>query len=330
MRVCVTGGTGFLGGGLARRLLAERVPLRVLARPSRRADELEACGAQVVRGPLDDSESVARAVEGTDLVYHAAAKVEGAGSKADFLEANVGGTERILTACLRHRVSRVVYVSSVAVYGPVRSGERIDEDTPYDAAPELRDFYAQSKILADQFAVSFARKTGLPVAIIRPGLIYGPGRPLPVGLLGFRLGKTNCVFANSNWHVPLNYIENLIDAMRLVSDLKDERLRQFNIVDDEELTLDQYHHTRTEIEKTRTLFFPGWPLLFAAPFAEAVMRVLPFGGNARFSKHQLKRALQDRFYDTSRIRNETGWKPKVQLREALECALRPVGWCIGE
>lgn len=324
MRVCVTGGTGFLGGALVRRLLAEGVPLRVLARPSRRANELEARGAEVVRGHLGDSESVARAVEGMDLVYHIAAKVDTPGTKSDFFETNVGGAERVFTACLRQRVSRVIYTSSVAVYGLVRSGERIDEDTPYDGAPQLRDFYAHSKILADEFAVSFARKTGLPVVIIRPGLIYGPGKPLPVGLLGFSLGKTNFVFGKRDWRIPLNYVENLIDALQLASNLKDERLRRFNIVDNEELTLGQYHEIRTEVEKTRTLFFPGWPVLLAAPFAEALMRLLRLGGGPSFSKHQLKRGLQDRWYDTRRIREEIGWAPKVQLREAVEQALRPV------
>jgi nucleoside-diphosphate-sugar epimerase len=322
MRVCVTGGTGFLGGALVRRLLGEGVPVRVLARPSRRADELEAWGAQVVRGHLVDSESVTSVVKGTNIVYHIAAKVETPGTKADFIEANVRGTEQVLTACLQQGVSRVIYMSSVAVYGPVRNGQRIDEDTPFDGAPELRDSYAQSKILADELAISFARKTGLPVVIIRPGIIYGPGKPLPLGLLGFHLGKASIVLGNRNHRVPLNYIENLIDATQLVSHLKGEGLRQFNVVDDEGLTLGRYHETRAEVEKTPTLFFPGWPLLLAAPVAQALMRALPRGDSNGFSKHQLKRALQDRWYDTRRIREEVEWAPKVQLREAVQRTLR--------
>jgi dihydroflavonol-4-reductase len=323
MRVCVTGGTGFLGRALVRRLLGEGVPVRVLARPSRRADELEASGAHMVRGQLGDSESVARAVQRTDIVYHVAAKVETPGTKGEFIETNVRGTEQVLTACLQQGVSRVIYMSSVAVYGPVRSGQRIDEDTPHDEAPELRDSYAHSKILADELAISFARRTGLPVAIIRPGLIYGPGKPLPLGLLGFHLGKASVVVGNRSHRVPLNYIENLIDAMQLASHLKGEGLRQFNVVDDEGLTLGQYHETRTEVERTATLFFPGWPLLIAAPFARALTRVLPLGSSNGFSRHQLKRALQDRWYDTRRIREETGWAPRVQLREAVQRTLRP-------
>jgi nucleoside-diphosphate-sugar epimerase len=318
MRVCVTGGTGFLGAALVRNLLARRIAARVLARPSRRADLLQIQGAEIVRGGLDDPDSIARAVENVDVVYHLAAKVETPGSKADFLETNVNGTERVLTACLRQGVGRVIYASSLAVYGTVSSGQRIDETTPYDESPQLRDFYAESKILADQLAVSFAKETGLPLTIVRPGIVYGPGRRLPVGLLGFALGNNNFVFGDPQNRIPLNYVENLVDAMQLAaSSASDERLRQFNIVDDDELTLAKYHAARTEIDKTTTHFFSGWPVLLAAPFAEAILRVTPNGGSVRFSRHQIKRGLQDRWYDTRRIRQQTGWAPKVPLKDAL-------------
>jgi nucleoside-diphosphate-sugar epimerase len=325
MRACVTGGTGFLGGALVRRLLDEENFVQILARPSPRADELEARGAQVVRGDLGDPESVARAVRGTEVVYHIAAKVGPPGNKADFFEANLGGTQQVLSACLRERVSRVVYTSSIAVYGLASGGQRIDEEAPFDEASESRDYYAQSKIAADEYAISFARKTGLPVVIFRSGHIYGPGKPLPLGPLGFKLGKTNFVFGNPVWRIPLSYIENLIDAMQLAAHLKDERLRQYIVVDDEDLTLGKYHETKTGLDKTKTLFFPGWPVLLAAPFARVISRVWPSSGANSLSSHQLKRALQDRWYDTRRIRNEMGWEPKVLLSEAIKRSLSPLG-----
>ena len=317
MRVCVTGGTGFLGTVLVRDLLARGIPVRVLARPSRRADQLETQGAEVVRGGLGDPDCIARAVEGADTVYHLAAKVDTPGRRADFLETNVAGTERVLTACLQQGVGRVVYASSLAVYGPVPNGQRIDENTPCDQSPQLRDFYAQSKILADELAVTFARETTLPITILRPGIVYGPGKQLPVGLLGFTLGKTNFVFGNPNYRIPLNYVENLVDAMQVAVQSAGGQFQQFNLVDDDELTLANYHQAKTAVDKTVTHFFPGWPVRLAGPFAEIAIRMLPVGGSVRFSKHQLNRALQDRWYDTRRIREETGWAPKVGLKDAL-------------
>jgi nucleoside-diphosphate-sugar epimerase len=317
MRVCVTGGTGFLGTVLVRDLLARGIPVRVLARPSRRADQLETQGAEVVCGGLGDPDCIARAVEGADTVYHLAAKVDTPGRRADFLETNVAGTERVLTACLQQGVGRVVYASSLAVYGPVPNGQRIDENTPCDQSPQLRDFYAQSKILADELAVTFARETTLPITILRPGIVYGFGKQLPVGLLGFTLGKTNFVFGNPNYRIPLNYVENLVDAMQVAVQSAGGQFQQFNLVDDDELTLANYHQAKTAVDKTVTHFFPGWPVRLAGPFAEIAIRMLPVGGSVRFSKHQLNRALQDRWYDTRRIREETGWAPKVGLKDAL-------------
>jgi nucleoside-diphosphate-sugar epimerase len=317
MRVCVTGGTGFLGTVLVRDLLARGIPVRVLARPSRRADQLETQGAEVVCGGLGDPDCIARAVEGADTVYHLAAKVDTPGRRADFLETNVAGTERVLTACLQQGVGRVVYASSLAVYGPVPNGQRIDENTPCDQSPQLRDFYAQSKILADELAVTFARETTLPITILRPGIVYGFGKQLPVGLLGFTLGKTNFVFGNPNYRIPLNYVENLVDAMQVAVQSAGGQFQQFNLVDDDELTMANYHQAKTAVDKTVTHFFPGWPVRLAGPFAEIAIRMLPVGGSVRFSKHQLNRALQDRWYDTRRIREETGWAPKVGLKDAL-------------
>jgi nucleoside-diphosphate-sugar epimerase len=312
MRVCVTGGTGFIGGALVRRLLAEGAQVHVLARASQRADELEARGVDVVRGDLSDPEAIERAVREAEVVYHAAAKIDPPGARAEFFETNVRGTERVLQECLRAGVGRAVCISSIAVYGPVREGEPINEDTPYDGAPEKRDLYSQSKIASDQLAVSFAEKTGLPVAILRPGVVYGPGRPLPAGLLAFRLGKTDFVFGNRDHRIPLSYVENLIDAVQLVAGLKDGKPRQYVVVDDENLTLGQYHAAKREADGTRTLFLPGWPVLLAAPLSGPPPR-------------QVKRALQNRWYDTRRIREETGWAPRVPLREGIRRALTTSG-----
>lgn len=323
MTVCVTGATGFLGGALIRRLLAQGIPVRALARPSSRADKLEALGAEVIRGDLSDSTAVARAVEGAEVVYHVAAMVEAPGDLADFLDANRGGTERAFHSALQHGVRAIVYSSSIAVYGLARDGQTIDENTPYDERPELRDSYSQSKIQADAFAVAFAQQNSqaanLSVVILRPGVIYGPGKPLPFGLLGFSAGKTNVIFGNPNNRVPLNYIENLVDAMLLAAKPCAENLRQYIVLDDDDLTLAQFHQARKEVQGTRALFFSGAPVLAAARIAEAAGLVK--AGSSDFSVRQISRALQDRHYATQRIRLELGWSPRVPLREALRRSL---------
>jgi 2-alkyl-3-oxoalkanoate reductase len=323
MSVCVTGATGFLGGALLRRLLAQGISVRALARPSARADELAARGAEVVHGDLSDSTAITRTLTGVEIVYHVAAMVEAPGDLADFLDANRGGTERVFRAALEQNVRSIIYSSSIAVYGLARDGQVIDENTAYDDQPALRDSYSQSKIQADAFAVAFAQKNSRPgklsVTILRPGLIYGPGKPLPLGLLGFGAGKTNVIFGNPNSRIPLNYIENLVDALLLAAEPSAEPLRQYIVLDDDQLTLAQYHQARKRVHGTRALFFSGTPVLAAARVAEATGLVKPGFGD--FTVRQVSRALQNRYYETQRIRRELGWGPRVPLLEALRRSL---------
>ncbi len=318
MRVCVTGGTGFIGGALVERLLRDGASVRVLARPSGRADALAKRGAEIIPGDLSNSGALDEAVRGAEVVFHAAAMVEGGGSRKQFTETNVGGTQQVFEACIRQGVRHVVYLSSIAVYGLIPSGERVDELTPWDESPEKRDSYAQSKIEAEQYATAIGSKTRLAVTILRPGIVFGSGRRLPVALLGFQAGRTNVVFGRPRLRFPITYINNLIDAMTLAAKTHGG-LRKYIVIDDDNLTLGQYHATRAAIDKTRTMFLPGWLVLAGPIVLNGLARILPVGREtAGIWRRQAQRALQDRWYDTGLIRKELGWTPHVSLRAAIE------------
>lgn len=318
MHVCVTGGTGFIGTALVDRLLRDGASVRVLARPSPRADELAGRGAEIVRGDLSSAPALDEAVRGAEVVFHAAAMVEGYRSRKEFQEANLGGTQQVFEVCIRQGVPHVVYLSSIAVYGLIPGGERIDELTPLDKSPEKRDSYAQSKIGAEQYATAIGSKTKLAVTILRPGVVYGPGRRLPVALLGFQAGKTNVVFGRRRLRFPITYINNLIDAIMLAAKT-DCVLRKYIVIDDDNLTLGQYHSTRAAIDKTRAIFLPGWLVLAGPMVLNGLARIVPVGrAKVAISQRQAERALQDRWYDSSLIRKELGWTPRVSLREAIE------------
>jgi nucleoside-diphosphate-sugar epimerase len=321
MHVCVTGGTGFVGRALVRRLLANGAQVRVLARPSPRADALEAEGAEVVRGDMNDASAIDRAVERAEIVYHTAAMVEGPGNREKFFDANVRATDSVLHASLRAKPRRIVYLSSIAVYGPASPDERIDEDTPLDDLPGERDFYAWSKIEADKLATRFAKNSAVPLTILRPGVIFGSGRPLPTALLGARIGKLDIVFGRRNQPFPLTYIENLIDAMELAAREPENDSRQYIVIDDEKLTLGQYHAARTKLTRTHTAFWAAQPVVVAATITRPALRLVPADTGA-FSRRQIVRASQDRHYSARRIREELGWTPRVSLQEAIGRTLR--------
>lgn len=324
MRVCVTGGTGFVGKALVKRLLAGGAQVRVLARPSPRAEALEAAGAEVVRGDLGDADAIARAVEGAEIVYHAGAKISGGGGREEFFDANVRGTDAVLQASLRAKARRIVYLSSIAVYGLAEPDETIDEDTPFDDRPEERDFYAWSKIEADRLTMKFAKHSAVPVTILRPGVIFGPGRPLPTALIGARLGKLDIVFGRPSLPYPLIYIENLLDALERAARSSDSRLLQYIVLDDEKMTLGQYHAAREKVTGSRTIFLPSWPVVTAATVSHPVLRFFP-GDPGAFSRRQMLRASQDRHYSTRRIRDELRWLPRVALADAIERTLQGLG-----
>lgn len=131
-----------------------------------------------------------------------------------------------------------------------------------------------------------------------------------MALLGFQLGKTSVVFGKPDSRIPLNYVENLVGALRLVFNSNEERLQQFNIVDDDALTLRQYHSARKQTENTHTLFLPGSLVFHAASIAQRWTTAL--------TTYQVKRALEDRWYLSARIRREAGWEPELTLKQALE------------
>jgi len=316
VRIALTGGTGFIGGALVKRLLAEKHSVRALARSPGKAKELAASGVEVVQGDLSDAGAIERTAEGAEIFYHLGARVSGGGAEQEYMEANAGGTERVLQACVRQGVRRAIYHSSLAVYGAGYGESAIDESTAFDAKAELRGYYAQSKIAADRAAVSFAREKGFSLVLFRPGLVYGPGR-IPLGLLAFAMGKLRFVFGRPEMHVPLNYVENLLDAMEMAGRMESSGPEEFNIVDDENLTLEDYHRELRAADGGRTFFLPGWPVEFSSPAVDGVTRALGLMGDSRFSRYQVKRMVEDRFYSTERARKRLDWRARVPLGEAI-------------
>jgi nucleoside-diphosphate-sugar epimerase len=316
MRIAITGATGFVGQALAKSLIANGDQVRALARPSPRAESLANAGAAIIPGDLSDADALGRALEGAEVVYHAAALVDAHGTRQQFFDANVRGTDALLQAALRARPRRIIYLSSIAVYGPLDRDEIIDEDTAFDELPEERDYYSHSKIEADRLALKFAKHSPVPLTIFRPGIVFGPGRPLPTALLGARIGKFDIVFGRRNQPFPLNYIDNLIDALTLAAAEPENDSRQYIILDDEKLTLGQYHHARAKISHSHAAFFSAQPAVLAATITYPIARLVPANTGA-FSRRQMLRSSQDRHYSTGRVRTELNWRPRILLEEAI-------------
>jgi nucleoside-diphosphate-sugar epimerase len=182
VKVFVTGGTGFIGGEVVRRLRERGDEVVCLARNPEKARPVVALGAEVVAGDLADAEAIRAGMEGCDAVVHAAAIYEvgiPASQRQAMRDANIGGTERVLGAALTAKIAKVVYVSTVGI-GQTH-GKTIDESYEYPDGP-FTSCYEETKWQAHQVAKKLIRE-GLPCTIVQPGGVYGPGDTSSIGQL---------------------------------------------------------------------------------------------------------------------------------------------------
>lgn len=173
--IFLTGGTGFIGGKLMSTLLARGHTVRALARPT--SDRSGAGGERLtwVGGDILDPDSLRRGMEGCTHVYHLAAYARNwAPDRSVFFDLNVGGARNVFEAAAHVGVRRVVFTSTIVVFGPTAPGTVGDETMPR-TTPRFFTEYEESKAVATQEALRFAAQ-GVPIVIVHPTRVYGPGR----------------------------------------------------------------------------------------------------------------------------------------------------------
>lgn len=181
--VLITGGCGFLGSAIVRRVL-ERKPgkVRVLALPGEATDNVDGLDVEIVRGDVRNPDDCKRAVEGMDTVFHPAAIYKAwMPDPTPMYEVNIRGTFHMLEAARRADVKTTVYTASIVAVGRPPRGQLGDENTRYDAW-DIDFAYSRAKLLSRWVAEDFA-KWGMDVRIVCPGIVLGPRdiAPTPSG-----------------------------------------------------------------------------------------------------------------------------------------------------
>jgi len=176
MKVFVTGGTGFIGGEVVRQLRDRGDDVVCLVRNPEKGKAVAALGCELAAGDLGDEAAIAAGMAGCDAVIHAAAVYEigiPAKERPAMWEANVAGTERVMKAALAAKVPRIVYVSTVGVFGNTH-GKVVDESYEH---PErgFTSYYEETKLEAHKIVKRMIAEQDLPAIIVQPGGVYGPG-----------------------------------------------------------------------------------------------------------------------------------------------------------
>jgi len=176
VKVFVTGGTGFIGGEVVRQLRARGDEVACLVRTPEKAAKLSELGCELIAGDLGDEAALRQGMEGCDGLVHAAAMYEvGIPAKQHpaMYAANVAGTEHVLRAAQAAKVPKIVYVSTVGIFGNTH-GKVVDEGYEHPGK-EFTSYYEETKLEAHRIAKRMMVEEDLPAIIVQPGGVYGPG-----------------------------------------------------------------------------------------------------------------------------------------------------------
>lgn len=176
MKVFLTGGTGFIGGEVARQLRGRGDEVVCLVRTPEKAAKLRELGCELSAGDLGDAGVLREAMAGCDAVIHAAAMYEvgiPARQRPEMWEANVEGTRRTMEAALEAKVPRVVYVSTVGIFG--NTHKKVVDESYRNPETDFTSYYEETKLEAHKVVERMIEERSLPAIIVQPGGVYGPG-----------------------------------------------------------------------------------------------------------------------------------------------------------
>lgn len=337
--ILITGANGFIGAKVVAILLEYGFSnLRCFVRPSSRLDRLKAIlgqfsagkSVQLICGDLLSRGDCERAVEGVSIIYHLAAGFDK--SFAGTFMNSALTTRNLMEVFLQQgQRKRFVNVSSFAVYSnlKLKRGAVVNESCPLEEDPQGRyDAYGFGKLKQEELVKEFGAKYKLPYVILRPGVVYGPGKKDLSGRVGNGAFGLFVQVGGSN-QLPLTYVDNCAEAIVLAGLKPGVDAEIFNVVDDDLLTSRRFlNEYKKRVPKFRFVRIP-YSIAYGLSWCWEMY--------SRYSKGQLPPAFNRRRcaadwkghrYSNQKLREQLGWKPRVRLEEGMAAFLaqfEPVG-----
>lgn len=308
--VFVTGGSGFIGGKLIERLVADGHDVRALARSDAAAARVAELGARPVRGELSGVDSLAAGCAEAELAFHVAAKADSRGSWQEFVAANVDGTRNVLAACRRAGVRRLVHVGTEAALMAGQPLVDVDETAPL--RPDSAAPYPATKAQAEQLVVD-ANGEGLETVVVRPRFVWGAGDTtlLPALTAMARAGKFAWI-GGGRQQTDVAHVDNVVHGLLLAAE-RGRPGEAYFITDGERA---EFRAFVTELLVTQGVTAPrrSIPLPIARGLA-AIGKILP--GEPPVDPFTVWVSALECTIDITKARTELGYAPVTGREEGL-------------
>ncbi|MFN4896628.1 MAG: NAD-dependent epimerase/dehydratase family protein [Pseudomonadota bacterium] len=315
-RVLVTGATGFTGQVLTGKLVKMGCCVRAIARSSSNRGCLAQLGIDWIEGDVFDSSTVERAAAGVEYIFHvAAAYREAKITDETYSKVHVESTKLLAQSVVRsEHFKRFIHVSTVGVHGHIDEPPANEE---YRFCPG--DIYQRTKAEAERWIADFAARSGLPITIIRPAAIYGPGDRRLLKLFRMASKRVFPLFGRGHGLYHLIHVDDLTDIF-ITAALAPQALGEVYIAGNPEPSRlqDVVKTIAAGLGNSKLQFvrFPVWPLFIAADICEMLCR--PFGIEPPLYRRRVAFFTKDRAFDTRKIQTQLGY----QFSHTVDSGLR--------